>query len=119
MDTLGYLPTAQLLREAATWRLLLVPVFATTGANTKVLLGLQLGLPIVSTPAAAAPFGLHSAEDGASLGETPTLLAAAAAALLADGAARARLGAAAARRFEGLLRSNAVRATKGVQRGAQ
>ena len=119
VDTLGYLPTAQLLHEAATWRLLLVPVFATTGANTKVLLGLQLGLPIVSTPAAAAPFGLHSAEDGASLGETPTLLAAAAAALLADGAARARLGAAAARRFEGLLRSNAVRATKGVQRGAQ
>ena len=35
VDTLGYLPTAQLLREAATWRLLLVPVFATTGANTK------------------------------------------------------------------------------------
>jgi len=78
-----------------------------------VLLGLQLGLPIVSTPAAAAPFGLHTAEDGASLGETPALLAAAAAALLADGAARARLGAAAMRRFDGLLRSNSARPQKG------
>ena len=86
-----------------------------------MLLGLQLGLPIVSTPAAAAPFGLHTAEDGASLGETPALLAAAAAALLADGAARARLGAAAVRRFDGLLRSNSARPQKGpgvvTQRG--
>ena len=87
--------------------------------NMQVLLGLQLGLPIVSTPTAAAPFGLRTPEDGASLGETPALLAAAAAALLADDAARTRLGAAATRHFERLLRSKAPRAAKGQWCGDQ
>lgn len=32
----------ELLVEARRWRLLLVPIFATTGANTKLLLGLQV-----------------------------------------------------------------------------
>ena len=65
IDSLGYLSDAQLRSEASEWRLMLAPIFATTGANTKLLLGLQLGLPIVSTRAAAAPFGLAGGEEQA------------------------------------------------------
>lgn len=64
IDTLGYLSDAELRGETARWRIMLVPIFATTGANTKLLLGLQLGLPLVSTRAAAAPFGLDTARTG-------------------------------------------------------
>ena len=58
IDALGYVSDEALRSEARAWRLLLVPIFASTGANTKLLLGLQLGLPIVSTVAAAVPFGI-------------------------------------------------------------
>ena len=70
-----------------------------------MLLGLQLGLPIVATPAAAKPFGMTSREHGAALGASPAKLAAAAAGVLADGAARAALGAAAKTHFARLLAS--------------
>ena len=64
IDTLGFLSDEELLTEVASWRLMVAPIFATTGANTKLLLGLQLGLPLVSTRAAAAPFGLDPTSAG-------------------------------------------------------
>ena len=73
IDALGYLSDEQLMAEAATWRVMLAPIFATTGANTKVILALQLGLPLVTTAAAAAPFGLAAGGDGGFLSNaTPT-----------------------------------------------
>ena len=76
VDVLGYLSEAQLEEEAARWKGLLAPIFASTGVNTKLLLGLQLGLPIVTTEAAAVPFELVHNET-AVLGNTPAELAAA------------------------------------------
>jgi hypothetical protein len=70
VDTLGYLSDESLVEESRHWRLMLVPIFATTGVNTKLLLGLQLGLPVVSTAAAAAPF-LPSAAGGKTLASSP------------------------------------------------
>lgn len=64
IDSLGYLSDGELLAETRRWSILLVPIFATTGANTKLLLGLQLGLPIISTIAAALPFGLVEQQSG-------------------------------------------------------
>ena len=103
VDALGYLSAAALRREAARWQLLVVPIFASTGANTKVLLGLQLGLPIVATPAAVAPFGLRPGTAAAALADNASALAHAAAALLADAPARRRLGRAARAHFGRLL----------------
>ena len=109
VDALGYLSAAALRREAARWQLLVVPIFASTGANTKVLLGLQLGLPIVATPAAVAPFGLRPGTAAAALADNASALAHAAAALLADAPARRRLGRAARAHFGRLLnRSDAA-----------
>ena len=88
MDTLGYLSDDELAAEAARWALFLVPIFATTGVNTKLLLGLELGLPVVSTVAAAAPFHLDAvrSDTGADVpigvADTPHALARLAAHLL-------------------------------------
>lgn len=49
-----------------TWRAMVAPIRATTGINTKLLVALELGVPLVVTPAAAAPLSLGS--DGATTG---------------------------------------------------
>ena len=65
LDALGYFSDEELRIEMAQWNLMIAPIFATTGANTKILLGLQAGLPIVATRAAAAPFGIAPDAAGA------------------------------------------------------
>lgn len=100
VDTLGYLSDDELAAEAARWALFLVPIFATTGVNTKLLLGLELGLPVVSTVAAAAPFDLDAvrSDTGADVpigvADTPHALARLAAHLLQNRTAASRLASA-------------------------
>ena len=41
---------------------MIVPVLRTTGVNTKILVALELGIPLVITPQAASPFDLPENE---------------------------------------------------------
>ena len=52
---MGYLSAEGLLEEVLSWRLMIVPVLRTTGVNTKILVALELGVPLVITPASAPP----------------------------------------------------------------
>ena len=63
--TLGFLSEAELVAEASTWELMLAPIFVSSGVNTKLLLGMELGLPLVATRAAAAPLGVWDESGGA------------------------------------------------------
>lgn len=58
IDELGFLGSNEMVEEALMWRAMVAPIRATTGINTKLLVGLELGIPIVVTPAAAAPLAL-------------------------------------------------------------
>ena len=62
IDELGYLSAEELLVEVLSWRLMIVPVLRTTGVNTKILVALELGVPLVITPVAASPFDLPDNE---------------------------------------------------------
>ena len=42
--------------KVLSWRVMIVPVLRTTGVNTKILVALELGVPLVITPVAASPF---------------------------------------------------------------
>ena len=57
IDSLGFLEPAEMRSEVLSWRLMVAPIRATTGINTKLLVALELGIPVVATSAAAAPFG--------------------------------------------------------------
>jgi hypothetical protein len=46
IDELGYLSAEELLVEVLSWRLMIVPVLRTTGVNTKILVALELGVPL-------------------------------------------------------------------------
>jgi len=59
---MGYLSAEGLLEEVLSWRLMIVPVLRTTGVNTKILVALELGVPLVITPVAASPFDLPENE---------------------------------------------------------
>jgi len=103
----------ELQLEAEKWRLAIIPIFATTGANTKILFALQHGIPIVSTVAAAAPFalgdgvGINSTRVGpvAALGSSSIDLALLASRVLGDVPLASRLGAAAKQHFAKLTQS--------------
>eukprot|EP00962_Isochrysis_galbana_P051053 scaffold22404_cov112-Isochrysis_galbana.AAC.7 len=41
---------------------MIVPVLRTTGVNTKILVALELGVPLVITPVAASPFDIPDNE---------------------------------------------------------
>lgn len=58
IDELGYLPSRAMLSEVLMWRAMVAPIRATTGINTKLLVALELGIPLVVTTAAAIPLGL-------------------------------------------------------------
>jgi hypothetical protein len=58
IDELGYLPAREMLAELRSWRAMVAPIRVTTGINTKLLVALELGLPLVVTRAAALPLGL-------------------------------------------------------------
>ena len=62
IDELGYLSSEELLTEVLSWRLMIVPVLRTTGVNTKILVALELGVPLVITPVAASPFDIPENE---------------------------------------------------------
>jgi len=62
IDELGYLSAEGLLEEVLSWRLMIVPVLRTTGVNTKILVALELGVPLVITPVAASPFDFDENE---------------------------------------------------------
>jgi hypothetical protein len=62
IDELGYLSSEELLTEVLSWRLMIVPVLRTTGVNTKILVALELGVPLVITPVAASPFDMPENE---------------------------------------------------------
>ena len=62
IDELGYLSAEELLTEVLSWRLMIVPVLRTTGVNTKILVALELGVPLVITPVAASPFDIPENE---------------------------------------------------------
>jgi len=62
IDELGYLSAEGLLEEVLSWRLMIVPVLRTTGVNTKILVALELGVPLVITPVAASPFDFQDNE---------------------------------------------------------
>ncbi|KAL3906550.1 MAG: hypothetical protein SGPRY_010508 [Prymnesium sp.] len=47
-----------MVTEASTWRLMVAPIRGSTGINTKLFTALELGIPLVLTPAAAKPFRL-------------------------------------------------------------
>ena len=68
IDELGYLPSDAMVREILTWRAMVAPIRATTGINTKLLVALELGVPLIATSAAAAPLGL-AASGGSGGGE--------------------------------------------------
>jgi hypothetical protein len=48
--------------QVLSWRLMIVPVLRTTGVNTKILVALELGVPLVITPVAASPFDIPDNE---------------------------------------------------------
>jgi len=56
IDELGFLDRDAMVNELYTWRAMLGPIRATTGINTKLLVALEMGLPLIVTSAAAAPF---------------------------------------------------------------
>jgi len=56
VDSLGFLSQEAMVHEILSWRSMVVPVLHTTGINTKVYTALALGVPLIITPAAAAPF---------------------------------------------------------------
>ena len=60
IDSLGFLELAEMRSEVLSWRLMAAPIRATTGINTKLLVALELGIFVVATSAAAAPFGFGS-----------------------------------------------------------
>jgi len=60
IDELGFLPSPVMVTEVLTWRVMIVPIRATTGINTKLLVALELGVPLVVTTAAAMPFLLDA-----------------------------------------------------------
>jgi len=68
IDELGFYDAETLLVEALSWRIFVAPIYHTTGVNTKLLLALELGIPIVSSAAAAAPLGLGLAPNVSLLG---------------------------------------------------
>lgn len=65
IDELGFLPSDAMLHEAMSWRAMVAPIRATTGINTKLLVGLELGIPLVVSSAAAAPLGIGRIGSGA------------------------------------------------------
>ena len=116
VDALGYLSDEALEQEASTWSLVVAPIFATTGANTKLLFALSRGLPVVATRAAAAPFGIDGGGGGggggeaadhpaAALGTTALDLARWCATLLGDRRRALQIGAAGHRHYAALMQS--------------
>ena len=75
IDELGFLTSPQMIAELRIWRAMIAPIRATTGINTKLLVALELGVPLVLTRAAASPLGLDAPAEAST---------AAPAALLAD-----------------------------------
>ena len=58
IDEVGFLPSDAMVKEVLSWRAMVAPIRATTGINTKLLVALELGVPLVVTSAAAAPLAL-------------------------------------------------------------
>ena len=81
IDELGYISPDLMVAEALVWRAMVAPIRATTGINTKLLVALELGIPLVVSAAAAAPLGLDE-RHAPSLANSTT--SSAAAALIAD-----------------------------------
>ena len=79
IDELGFLASPQMVAELRKWRAMIAPIRATTGINTKLLVALELGVPLVVTRAAASPLGLDAPAKAPTAAPT-----AAPAALLAD-----------------------------------
>ncbi|KAL1523006.1 hypothetical protein AB1Y20_017969 [Prymnesium parvum] len=96
IEVLGYLSDEQLRVESSSWQAMVVPIFATTGLNTKVLFGLEAGIPIVATATAALPFHLepNNGTRAAALGNTSIALAIELSRLLDDPLARKKMAAA-------------------------
>ena len=88
IDELSFLNQEGMLYEAMSWRGMVAPIRATTGINTKLLVSLELGVPLVVTTAAAAPLnlGLYSnrSTGAASLADEPTEFIAACSKLLSS-----------------------------------
>ena len=59
-----YPPTPPTPPARSSWRAMVAPIRATTGINTKLLTALELGIPLVVTPAAAAPLSLRNTNVG-------------------------------------------------------
>lgn len=101
IDELGFMEDTHMLAELARWQLMVVPVLHTTGVNTKVYSALQVGLPLIISTAAAAPFdfpppagvsrGAHEADSPALLADDAASFVSASTSLLEDPAARARM----------------------------
>ena len=83
IDEVGFVPSAAMTAEVLSWRAMVAPIRATTGINTKLLLALELGVPLVVTSAAAEPLELKQlTSDGtpsAHVGRHPTVARVAAA----------------------------------------
>ncbi len=63
IDELGFLASPQMVAELRTWRAMIAPIRATTGINTKLLVALELGVPLVVTRAAASPLALGAVSE--------------------------------------------------------
>ena len=88
IDELSFLNQEGMLYEAMSWRGMVAPIRATTGINTKLLVSLELGVPLMVTTAAAAPLnlGLYSnrSTGAALLADEPTEFIAACSKLLSS-----------------------------------
>lgn len=67
IDEIGFLSSEAVEQEALHWRAMIAPIRATTGINTKLLTALEMSIPLVVTPAAAAPLGLSMSTSGTAL----------------------------------------------------
>ena len=109
IDVLGFVDDLE--QEVRSWRAMVVPVLYTTGINTKVYTALRLGVPVVITPAAAAPFEFPAptsipTDPGAVAleAESPMAFAAAVERVVVNDEERARLAAASLKHWDRLLR---------------
>ena len=105
VDELGFLGDGDLGPELESWRLMIVPVLQTTGVNTKVYAALRLGIPLVITRAAAAPFELNGTA-AALLADDAAGFTAAVETVLGSAATRARLSGASRAHWQQLVRED-------------
>ena len=106
IDELGFVDDAELDAELASWSLMAVPVLQTTGVNTKVFEALRLGIPLVITSTALAPFEVAANSSAALVADDSAAFVAAVDVLLTSGAARARLAAGGRAHWERLVKAN-------------